>query len=162
MRVRLQRTFALGLLMLLAVMPAAEAAPMLGGRISPSPFVMERDEPKINVTNLSTLPVTATVLVDGDGWTLGLTSLELAVNERRSIPITAAGEDRAEVRVRLTPATAQPGVDTATLELVTTLRHHDFIQDDLPRLLPLLALLVALLALAAVYVARRRSRGNPR
>lgn len=133
-----------------AAHPVAAAEPTLGARISPVEIVYEHGD-DLDVTNLSTIPVVVT-LTATDGWTLGVSTLTLAVQERASVPITAAGSGDAVIRATLTPATLPVGQDAAALVLETRARHTSPL-DGLP---PALWLLPALLALAVLWGIRRR------
>ncbi|MBI2776027.1 MAG: hypothetical protein HYX57_01995 [Chloroflexi bacterium] len=134
---------------------AASDSPTLGGRLSPFPLVWERDAPVVNVTNLSTIPVRVTVEADG-GWRVDSASFTLAVNERRSVSITAAGSADGRIRARLDPADAIPGVEAVGLVLETRARHATFVElyPAAPAAL-LAAVTILLLALVRRKVVRR-------
>ena len=102
-----------GVVLTLAVLafPAGAAGaepPTLGGRLSPVPMTFEVD-PRLNVTNLSTVAVNASLGIEGPGWVLEADTFALEPNERRTLAVVTAGEDDATVSVVLTPVLRPAG-----------------------------------------------------
>jgi hypothetical protein len=111
-------------MLLLLTAPAVLAAdpPTLGGRISPTSLVFERDR-SVNVTNLSTVPVVVTLQADGIGWTFQDDHLSLRPGERATVPLATAGDAETVLRAVLSPVLPDQGMDTASLVLETKARH---------------------------------------
>lgn len=151
MRAALRVAAALVLLLLTAY-PVTAADPTLGARLSPVEIVYERGE-ALDVTNLSSVPVTVRLEAD-NGWTLGASVLTLAVNERASVPVTAAGEGPAVIRATLTPAQPIAGTDVNALVLETHARHTSP-WEGIP---PVLWLVLAVVPVWAVLWRVRRSQ----
>ena len=120
MRAALRVAAALVLLLLTAY-PVTAADPTLGARLSPVEIVYERAEP-LDVTNRSTVPVTVT-LTASNGWTLGVSTLNLAIDERATVPVTRAGDGPTVIRATITPTDVIAGTDAASLVLETRARH---------------------------------------
>ena len=146
---------ALALVALALPAGAAGAEPTLGGRLSPVPMTYEVD-PRLNITNLSTVPVRASLEIEGPGWVLEADAFALAVGERRTIAVVAAGQDDAVLSVVLTPELPTGGADANVLVLQGKLRHAGP-WEGVP-VLPLGAILAALGFLGALWAVRRRLR----
>jgi hypothetical protein len=128
------------------------AAPELGGRLSPVPLVYER-QPWVQLTNLSTMAVVATIETEG-GWTVETDRLTLDPGERQRVAVVTAGPEDAVLRAHLAPAEALTGPDVNALVLETIARHErPWEAVDGPWWLLLL-----LPALVAVWAALRRHR----
>jgi hypothetical protein len=139
-------------LLLLSAQPMAAAEPTLGGSLSPAQLVYERDQ-EVSLTNRSTIPVNVMFTVEGEGWSLGdQPTRTLQVDERVTVPLLTAGEDRATIRAHITPATLPPGMDASTLVLEATARHLTP-WEQLPMAAWLLAALV--IGLLLLMVVRR-------
>lgn len=150
------RAVLLALVILAAAVPTAAAGDTLGGRLSPTNLVWERDAHQVNLTNLSTVPVIVALTVEGDGWAVDESRVSLDVEERYSVPILEAGESEAIIRASFTPVDVPAGDEAAVLVLETKARHAGP-WDSIPGYWPLLALLAVLVALAAAWGIRRRT-----
>ena len=136
------RVAAVLVLFALAAPSASAADPTLGARLSPIEIVYQPGA-TIEVTNLSTVPVTVILSAD-NGWSLGVASLALAPKETGSVPITMAGDGPAIIRATLTPTTAIAGTDSNALVLETHARRAGFwdaLTSPKPALWPLVLLL---------------------
>jgi len=149
---------ALVFLALAATPQAAGASQGLGATLSPAPLVWERDEHQLNLTNRSEWPIVATFDVTGDGWSLARYSLPLAVDERSSVAISAAGEGDARIRVTLSPQSVPDAPDRLSLVLETTVRHLTVLERIGTPVLFVIGVLIALLALRAVLARSRRAQ----
>lgn len=131
---------------------AGAEPPTLGGRLSPVPMTFEVD-PRINVTNLSTVPVNASLEIEGPGWVLEADTFALEPNERRTVAVVTAGEDDAALSVVLTPVLPAGGTDANVLVLQGRLRHAGP-WENLP--VAPVAIVGLLAGLAVLWAVRRR------
>jgi len=142
----------------LAVLPGA-AAGAFGASLSPATLVFERAQ-TFHVENRSDFPITASLAIDGRGWQLADTELQMAIGEKRDVAVTAAGSDGAVIRVTVRPAAEVVATDTVAIVLEGRLRHETWLESLNPPAallgLPLLALAVLLL-----YGIARRGRRAP-
>jgi hypothetical protein len=158
----LRVTFILGAAAFLLM--GAAAPGLLGARIYPRVLTWENNERTITVESLSTIPVTAQVLIeDGAGWDLGITEpFLLQPNELREVAVLTAGKDNATYVLMLSAADETSGTDKTALRLEGTLRHATP-WDDLSGLVPIgLGAAGFLAALGALAVAVRWGKKHVR
>lgn len=139
---------ALVVLVLVVAFPGATAGvepPTLGGRLAPVPLIAEDNPEAVTVWNLSNIPVTVTVAADDPSWRLGESTFRLEPEERRDVPLLAAGDADTRIVALMAPAEALSAPDVNALRMETTARHlRPWERLDVP-LWPLLALLAVIL-----------------
>lgn len=151
MTARLVRAALLVVIAAAAMVSTVVAAdpPTLGARLSPAEYIVGRDE-AVSITNRSTVPVSVHVDAAGDGWAVDVSDFTLAVDEERSLTVTA-GQGEAAIRATLA-AIDVVGVDATALVLETSARHPSP-WESVPSLAWLLLLVGGFLIL---YAIRRR------
>lgn len=134
---------------------AAAAEPTLGATFGPTTLVYEREQ-DVALTNRSTLPVIATITADGAGWAVDSTPMRLAVGQRVTVTVTAAGPAEARIVATLTAETPPPGMDATSLVMTLRARHLLAWETVDWSMLMILGLIVA--AVVALVVRRRLAR----
>lgn len=134
----------------------AAGAPTIGGRISPTTIILEKT-PFVRVQSLATIPVTVTLSLEGQGWTLADTTYTLAPGQQHQTAVNGEpGAQPATVTATIRPVAQPAGSEAVAFTLNAALRHITWWEANGPSVLAVLLALGAIAGLIVVARTRRR------